>query len=86
MIRPYSVFLHLEATEALRSQGHSERDRVLQLARSLARDPFQPGDFQEEDDRRRANEVRIVGRLAVVYYVDDADSEVRILEVRPADR
>ena len=85
MIRPYSVFLRLEATEALRSLSRSERDRVLGFAHSLARDPFQPGDFQEYDDRSRANEVKIISRLAVVYYIDDAESEVRILEVRRAD-
>ena len=82
MIRPYSVFLHLEATETLRSLDRSERDGVLRLAHSLTADPFQPGDFREEDDRGRSNEVKIVGSLAVVYYFDNADSEVRVLEVR----
>ena len=32
-----------------------------------------------------ANEVKIVSRMAVVYYIDNADREVRILEVRRAD-
>ncbi len=82
MIRPYSVFLHLEVTEALRSLGRSERDAVLRFAHSLARDPFQTGDFREQDDQGRANEVKIVSRLAIVYYADNADSEVRVLEVR----
>ncbi len=85
MIEPYSVFLHLEVTEALRTLGRAECDSVLRFARSLARDPFQTGDFQSYDDRRRENEVKIVKNLAVVYYVDNADSEVRILEVRQAD-
>ena len=85
MIRSYSVYLRLEVTEALRSLSPSERDRVLRFAHSLAHDPFQPGDFQEYDDFSRANEVKIVSRLAVVYYTDNADSEVRILEVRRAD-
>ncbi len=86
MIRPYSVFLHLEVTEALRSLDRSERDKVLRFAHSLAPNPFQPGNFREEDDRGRTNEIKFVGRLAVVYYVDNAESEVRLLEVRPADR
>ena len=84
MTAPYSVFLHLDATEALRSLRRTECDRVTRFAHSLARDPFQPGDFQERDERHRANEVRIVGRVAVVYYADHADREVRILEVRHA--
>ncbi len=85
MTRSYSVFLHLEVTEALRSLGRGERDRILRFAHSLALDPFQSGDFREEDDRGRANEVKIVSRLAVVYYVDNADSEIRVLEVRRVD-
>lgn len=85
MIEPYSVFLHLEVTEALRSLRRSERDGIGRFAHSLARNPFQPGDFQEDDALGRANEVKIVGKLAVVYYIDNADCEVRILEVRRAD-
>lgn len=68
----------------LRSIRRSERDQITRFAHSLARDPFQPGDFQERDERNRANEVKIVGRMAVVYYADHADREVRILEVRHA--
>ncbi|MCP3957008.1 MAG: hypothetical protein GY719_04065 [bacterium] len=86
MTRPYSVFLHLEVTEALRFLDRSERASILQFSHALAANPFQPGDFREEDDQGRVNEVQIIGRQAVVYYVDDADSEVRILEVRPVDR
>ncbi len=85
MIRPYSVFLRLEAAEEVRSLRGSERDRILRFIHSLAGDPFQPGDFQEKDDQSRSNEVKIVGRLAAVYYVDNADREVRILAVRRAD-
>ena len=86
MIRPYSVFLHLEVTEALRSLDRSERGRILRFAHTLADNPFQAGDFREQDPQGRTNEVKIIGRLAVVYYADDADSEVRILEARPVDR
>ncbi len=82
MTRPYSVFLHLEVTEALRSLDRSERDRVFRFAHVLAANPFQPGDFREKDLWGRTNEVKIIGDLAVVYYVDNADSEVRILEAR----
>jgi hypothetical protein len=84
MIRPYSVFLHLEVAETLRSLRRSERDRVLRFAHLLSRDPFQSGDFQETDDRGRTNEVKILRNLALVYYSDHAGSEVRLLEVRRA--
>ncbi len=86
MTRPYSVFLHLEVTEALRSLDRSDRDEVLRFAHALAANPFQAGDFREQDHRGRSNEVKIIGRSAVVYYVDNADSEVRVLEVRYVDR
>ena len=82
MIEPYSVFLHLEVTEALHSLRRPELDAVLRLARSLGRNPFQAADFQEVDDHGRANNVKLIGKLAVVYYTDNADGEVRILDVR----
>lgn len=84
MIEPYSALLHLEVTETLQALRRSERDRVLRFLHSLTLNPFQAGDFQEYDELRRANEVKILGRLAIVYYVDNADREVRILEIRRA--
>lgn len=85
MIDSYSVFLHLEVTETLRSLRDAERDRVLRFFHSLTSNPFQSGDFQEVDDRSRTNQVKIIGKLGVVFYTDNADREVRILEVRRAD-
>lgn len=82
MIRPYAVFLHLEVTETVRSLDRPERAGFLRFAHALAENPFRPGDFREEDHLGRQNEVAIVSGLAVIYYVDDANSEVRILEVR----
>lgn len=85
MMRPYSVFLRIEAIEALRDLHQRERDDVFRFARSLAENPFQESDRREADGQGRMRDVRTVGALAVVYYVDNADSEIKVLDVRLAD-
>ena len=85
MMEPYAVFLHLEVAETLSSVRPRDRDKILQFIHSLSRDPFQAGDFRGHDSRGRANEVKLVDILAVIFYVNHADREVRILEVRRSD-
>lgn len=82
MIKPYSVFLHLEVTDSLQALKRSEREQILLFIRSLARDPFQSGDFQQSDESGRVNEAKLVGRFAVFFYTDNADAEVRIVQIR----
>jgi mRNA-degrading endonuclease YafQ of YafQ-DinJ toxin-antitoxin module len=84
MIRPYSVFLRIDTIEALRERRQRDRDGVFRFARSLAENPFQASDYREHDSRGRSREIKIIGDLAIVYHVDNAEQEIRILDVRSA--
>jgi len=81
MIAPYSVFVHLEAAEVARDLEGSDRDQIFHFARSLANNPFLESDRREQDRQGRPRDVKIVGRWAIVYHVDHAESEVRILAI-----
>ncbi len=83
-MEPYFVSLRIEAIEASRALSRRERERIYRFAHSLAENPFQPSDKKEYDSQGRLREIKIIAGLAVVYHVDDADREARILDVRPA--
>ena len=83
-MKPYFVSLRIEAVEASRALTRRDREKIYRFAHSLADNPFQSSDNTEYDSQGRLREIKIVAGLAVVYHVDDADREVRILDVRPA--
>ncbi len=83
-MRPYFVSLRIEAVEAARALPRRDREKIYRFAHSLADNPFQSSDSTEHDRLGRLREIKIIAGLAVVYHVDDADREVRILDVRPA--
>ncbi len=83
-MRPYFVSLRIEAVEASRTLTRRDREKIYRFAHSLADNPFQSSDTTEYDRQGRLREIKIVAGLAVVYHVDNADREVRIVDVRPA--
>jgi len=83
-MEPYAVSLRIEAVDDIRDLNRREREGIYRFIRSLADNPFQPTDYTEQDSQGRPREIKIVAALAVVYHVDHADREVRVLDVRPA--
>ena len=51
----------------------------------LAEHPSRNGDFTERGSDGRAWQVAVVAAHAVVWWVDDAVCEVKVVAVRPAD-
>ncbi|MCL4176634.1 MAG: hypothetical protein KJ072_02665 [Verrucomicrobia bacterium] len=58
----------------------------MSFVRSLANNPFTPGDFTDQDDSLRTRQIKIVGHYAVTYWVDDPVKTVMEVGVQPADR
>lgn len=82
----YEVYLRREAFEFLRQQRNDERDRLLSALQALGRDPYRPGDFTERDQSGRDIEVLIFRQHAVLYWADHAVKELKVIEMRYADR
>jgi hypothetical protein len=53
---------------------------------ALANDPSRDGDFTSRGSDDRDWQVAILGPHAVVWWVDHAVSEIKIVAIRPADR
>jgi hypothetical protein len=82
----YEVYLRREVFEFLRQCRAQEREQLLTVFRALARDPYRRGDFTQRDRSGRELEVLIVRRYAILYWPDHAVKEVKVTDVRLADR
>lgn len=58
----------------------------MNFIRSLAENPRAPGDFTELDESLRARQIKIIGRFAVIYWVDEPVRAVMVVGVQPAKR
>jgi hypothetical protein len=82
----YEVYLRTEAFEFLRHRHSDERNRLLRLLHELGRDPYRRGDFSERDLSGREIQVLIFLRYAISYCVDHAIKELKVIDVRYADK
>ena len=85
MATSYTVFVKEEAFASLPKSG-SQRRLVMDFLRKLRDNPFQRGDYIEPDVLGRPNEVKVVGLYAVVYWADHAVKEVKVMDIKLADR
>ena len=85
-MKPYKVFLRLEAMEALRGIRAAQKSKISRFIDSLADDPSQTGDYGEQDDTQRQIEIKVIGQFAITYWADHAVNEVKVTDVRRADR
>ena len=86
MSEPYEVFLRSEAIEALSNIRGSSRRRIAAFIDSLKSNPFQLGDYPIQDNTGRGIYIKIVGAFAVTYWADHAVKEIRVTDIRSADR
>jgi mRNA-degrading endonuclease RelE of RelBE toxin-antitoxin system len=84
-MKPYAVCLHLELLEMVPSRGEQRR-LIMSFIRSLADNPYTPGDFTDKDQGLRQRQIKIVGRYAVTYWVDDPVKTVMVVDVQIADQ
>ena len=80
----YSVFLASGVVELLPGLKLRERTQLMRLFNRFRSDPFVEGDYTERDDIGRLMQVLVVGRHAIVFWVDHAVKEVKVLDLRPA--
>jgi mRNA-degrading endonuclease RelE of RelBE toxin-antitoxin system len=81
----YSVYLHLELLDVVPARGEQRR-LIMSFIRWLAENPHAPGDFTDRDQSLRTRQIKIVGRYAVTYWVDEPVKAVMVVSVRAADR
>jgi hypothetical protein len=83
--RPYHVWLRQDALDYLERLDFSERQRVLVWIERLGQQPHREGDFTERGSDGRNWQVAVIAAHAVVWWVDGAVCEVKVVAVRAAD-
>ena len=72
--------------EALRGIRPKQRAHIGKFIDSLAADPSQNGDYFEQDTTHRKIEIKVSGQYAITYWADHSAKEVKIIDLRRADR
>jgi hypothetical protein len=82
----YEVYLRAEAFEFLRHRHTDARNRLLRLLHELGRDSYRRGDFSERDLSGREIQILIFQRYAISYWADHAVKELKVIDIRYADK
>lgn len=82
----YGIFLRMEAVDSFKAVRGLQRQQISLFIDSLADEPNRPGDFSERDDSGRQIEIKVLGQFAITYWTDHAVREVKILDIRKADK
>lgn len=81
----YEIFVRHEVYQILQGASARDRERICDFIASLADDPFREGDTTTLDEHGRAIQVKMLGRLALLYWADHAAREVRVVDLVNAD-
>jgi hypothetical protein len=83
---PYQVWLRQPCLDYLATLRAPGRQRLISWLEALGTEFSRKGDFTTPGVDGRDWQVAILGPHAVVWWVDHAVSEVKIVAIRPADR
>ena len=77
----YAVYLHVDLLETLPSSGRQRR-KIIEFVRTLQAQPGILGDYTEQDGSYRQMRIKIVGKFAVTYCLDDPAQAVVIYKLQ----
>ena len=84
-MRPYRVLITHEVLTLEKPAGR-DRERIIRFLESLSADPFQPGDYEEKDETGRPIQIKVIGDVALTYWVDHGSQEVKVIRLEKSDR
>ena len=76
----HTTLLHTEVSMALMQLA--KRKPIVDFINALAADPSLSGDDSQLDPRGREYQVKLIGRHALVYFVDPYAQQTRILTLQ----
>ena len=85
-MKPYAVYLRIEAAELLKSVATRNRRGIENFVDTLSGNPFKTGDYAETDAAGRPIQIKILGNFAVAFWADHAVKEIKVVAIVRADR
>jgi hypothetical protein len=83
---PYQIWLRQPCLDYLATLLPQARNHLISWIEAIGTDVTKAGDFTTTGTDGRNWQVAILGHHAVVWWVDDAVCEVKVVAIRPADR
>ncbi len=82
----YRLLLALEVVEFLERLPVRHRRRLRRAIESVHRDPRGSSDASESDATGRPVHIHGADDFALVYWIDEADQHIKVLDLHAADR
>jgi hypothetical protein len=84
-VKPYAVYLRIEAAELLKSVATRNRRGIENFVDTLSGNPFKTGDYAETDAAGRPIQIKILGNFAIAFWADHAVKEIKVVAIDRAD-
>jgi mRNA-degrading endonuclease RelE of RelBE toxin-antitoxin system len=82
----YRLLISIEVVEFVERLPNQPRSAIRSLIEAIGTDPLGRSDAEDYDDIGRLLQIAIIGDYALMYWIDDADRHVKILDIHAADR
>ncbi len=82
----YKLLIAMDVVDFVERLPSRFRKAIRSTFTSIGEDPLGTSDANDYDDSGRLLHVAIIGEFALMYWIDDADQHVKILDIHSADR
>jgi mRNA-degrading endonuclease RelE of RelBE toxin-antitoxin system len=82
----YELLLSMVVVTFLERLPAKPRRILRDLIERIREDPLGTSEAKEYDRNGRLMHIALAGEYALIYWVDDADRHVKVMEVHAADR
>jgi mRNA-degrading endonuclease RelE of RelBE toxin-antitoxin system len=82
----YAVYLHGQVSEQIRRLQPRSRRLILAAIHTLAERPHAPADFEEVEANGRPLGVKLAGKYAIAYHIDDPCEGTQDNRLAPSGR
>jgi mRNA-degrading endonuclease RelE of RelBE toxin-antitoxin system len=82
----YELLISIDVLEFIERLPRKTRLGLRAVIAEIGGDPVGVSDATDYDSNGRLVQVLIAGEYALIYWIDDADKHVKILDIHSADR
>lgn len=82
----YRLLVSIEVIEFIERLPSKTREPLRRTIHRIGGDPLGRSDAVDHDATGRRMQIAILGDYALMYWVDEADRHVKILDIHSADR
>lgn len=82
----YRLLVSIEVIDFIERLPVKTREAIRNAIHSIGRDPLGRSDALDRDATGRRMQIAVIGDYALMYWVDEADQHVKVLDIHAADR